>query len=170
MIRMVASTGSVMLTLPAAPGPTTSLRRYVSGACMSPPGSDAASTVMLFGAPLATRLVPSSGSTAMSIMTAASGFPTCSPMNSIGASSRSPSPMTMVPLRSASSIAWRMASTAARSAPWRSPRPIWRAAASAAASVAAMASSVISLCRSGAFGSSVIGQSVSVSAGSAGGR
>ena len=61
--------------------------------------------------------------------------PTCSPMYSIGASSRSPSPMTMVPSISISSIASRMASVASRSASCRSPRPISRALAIAAVSV-----------------------------------
>src|ERR1700693_5226179 len=55
--------------------------------------------------------------------------------------------MTMVPVMSASSIARRMASTAARSAPSRSPRPMRRAAAIAPASVAATASTLISLSR-----------------------
>ena len=56
-------------------------------------------------------------------------------MYSIGASSRSPSPMTIVPSISISSIATRMASVASRSASIRSPRPISRADAIAAASV-----------------------------------
>src|ERR1700674_1207284 len=53
--------------------------------------------------------------------------------------------MTMVPLISASSMARRIASTAAWSAPIRSPRPIRRAAAIAPAPVAATASTVNSL-------------------------
>src|ERR671910_1096203 len=53
--------------------------------------------------------------------------------------------MTMVPLISASSIALRMAVTAAWSAPIRSPRPMRRAAAMAPASVARTASAMISL-------------------------
>ena len=72
----------------------------------------------------------------MSIAGAASpAIPTCSPMYSIGASSRSPSPMTMVPFISISSIAARIASVASLSAPMRSPRPITRALAMAAISV-----------------------------------
>ena len=53
--------------------------------------------------------------------------PTFSPMNSMGASSRSPSPMTMVPSMGTWSIILRMASTAAWSDLWRSPRPMVRA-------------------------------------------
>src|SRR5437870_6250382 len=79
----------------------------------------------------------------MSTSVAASGLPTFSPMYSIGARSRSPSPITIVPLMSESSMARRMASTAARSAPLRSPRPMRRAAAMAPASVAATASTPI---------------------------
>src|SRR3990170_6185448 len=63
----------------------------------------------------------------------------------MGAESRSPSPMTIVPEISASSIALRMAVTAAWSAPSRSPRPMRRAAAIAPASVARSASAMISL-------------------------
>ena len=83
---------------------------------------------MAFAWPWATRLVPSSGSTAMS-MTTSSGppVPTGSPIQSIGASSRSPSPMTMVPRISTSSIVARMASVAAWSASSLWPRPMWRA-------------------------------------------
>ena len=79
-VESVTSTGSLMSTLPATEGPTISLRRYVSGACISPPGSAAARTAVAFGEPVATRLVPSSGSTAMSTVVAASGLPTFSPM------------------------------------------------------------------------------------------
>src|SRR5688500_10485473 len=53
--------------------------------------------------------------------------------------------MTMVPDSSASSMALRMAVTAAWSAPSRSPRPMSRAAAMAPASVARSASAMISL-------------------------
>src|SRR5687768_7027009 len=53
--------------------------------------------------------------------------------------------MTMVPDSSASSMALRMAVTAAWSAPSRSPRPMRRAAAMAPASVARSASAMISL-------------------------
>src|SRR5688500_17020471 len=61
-------------------------------------------------------------------------------MYSMGASSRSPSPMTTVPQMVRLSKAWRMASTAASSAPGASPRPMNRAEASAAASVTRTAS------------------------------
>src|SRR5688572_29084415 len=53
--------------------------------------------------------------------------------------------MTIVPDSSASSMALRMAVTAAWSAPSRSPRPMSRAAAMAPASVARSASAMISL-------------------------
>ena len=69
--------------------------------------------------PVATRLVPSSGSTAMSTAAAVSSCserPTCSPMYSIGAWSRSPSPITIVPAIWASSMVRRIASVAAWSA------------------------------------------------------
>src|SRR3954468_4955893 len=89
--------------------------------------------------PWATRLVPSSGSTAMSIRgtstRSAPVRPTRSPMYSIGASSRSPSPITIRPAKSISSIVWRIASVAAASAWSFSPRPMNRDASIAAASV-----------------------------------
>ncbi len=101
------------------------------------------------GWPWATRFVPSSGSTAMSIsglFSSPAGVrrPTGSPIQSIGASSRSPSPITIVPANSISSIVARMASTAARSASSFSPRPMNRAEASAAASVTRTISSASS--------------------------
>src|SRR5690349_20121213 len=55
--------------------------------------------------------------------------PTFSPIYSIGASSRSPSPITIVPSICTASIVLRMASTATSSALCRSPKPIVRAAA-----------------------------------------
>ena len=58
-----------------------------------------------------------------------------SPLNSMGASSFSPSPMITTPSIWTLSSTTRMASTAAPSAPSLSPRPIQRAAAMAAASV-----------------------------------
>src|SRR5713226_2723976 len=59
----------------------------------------------------------------------------------MGASSRSPSPITMVPRMCNSLNALRMASTAAWSASFSSPRPITRAEAIEAASVSRTASS-----------------------------
>src|SRR5215469_9733933 len=82
---------------------------------------------------LAHKVVPSSGSTAMS--TRWPPLPTFSPMNSIGASSRSPSPITIVPSIGSLFISRRMASTAAWSASFSLPRPRSRAAATAARSV-----------------------------------
>ena len=67
-IRPMFSVGlSRMSTLPATTGPTQSFSRYVSGAWVRPPFSDAARTVIALPWPWATRFVPSSGSTAMSI-------------------------------------------------------------------------------------------------------
>ena len=78
--------------------------------------------------------------------TSASGSwrPTVSPMYSIGASSRSPSPITILPANSISSIVRRIASVAAASASSFSPRPMNRADASAAASVTRTISSASS--------------------------
>src|SRR3954468_5556542 len=59
----------------------------------------------------------------------------------MGASSRSPSPITTVPRMCSSLNALRIASTAAWSASFSSPRPITRADAIAAASVSRTASS-----------------------------
>src|SRR6516164_6711041 len=67
--------------------------------------------------------------------------PTFSPIKSIGASSRSPSPMTTVPAIDRLLSAPLIASTAAWSAAFSSPRPIQREADSAAASVTRTASS-----------------------------
>ena len=67
--------------------------------------------------------------------------PICSPLNSIGASSFSPSPITTTPSIDTVSSTLRIASTAAWSAPSLSPRPTMRAAASAAASVTRTSSS-----------------------------
>ncbi len=61
-------------------------------------------------------------------------MPTFSPMYSIGASSRSPSPMTIVPSIGTVSITFRIASTATWSDLWRSPCPIVCAQAMAACS------------------------------------
>ena len=84
--------------------------------------------------PCAVSVVPSIGSTAMSV---SGGVPSpiFSPLNSIGALSFSPSPMTTMPSIGTVESTVRMASTAAPSAPSLSPRPIQRLAAIAAASV-----------------------------------
>src|ERR1039458_1673438 len=85
-------------------------------------------------APVAQRLVPSRGSTAISTESAPGWSllaPTFSPMKSMGASSRSPSPMTMVPSMAMVSRHWRMDSTAAWSAVLGSPMPMVRAEAMA---------------------------------------
>ena len=144
MARMLSATGASRSTAPLHEGPTTIFSMYRSGACSRPPCSLAASTVMAFGEPVAHRLVPSSGSTAMStagkvkppllLLLLCEAAPTFSPMKSMGASSRSPSPMTMVPSMGMWSIILRMVSTAAWSDPWRSPRPMVRAHAMAACS------------------------------------
>jgi hypothetical protein len=69
-------------------------------------------------------------------------LPTRSPMNSIGASSRSPSPITTVPSIGSRLSSRRIASTAAWSAAFSWPRPRKRAAATAARSVTRTSSSV----------------------------
>ncbi|MNN75676.1 hypothetical protein D3C81_1919940 [compost metagenome] len=53
-------------TQPLASGPTAIFSIYISGACNSPPRGARAITEMAFSLPSATRLVPSSGSTAIS--------------------------------------------------------------------------------------------------------
>ncbi len=90
--------------------------------------------------PIAVRRVPSIGSTATS-HSGPEPSPTRSPLNSIGASSFSPSPMTTTPFIETVPISWRMALTATPSAPFLSPRPTHRPAAIAAASVTRTSSS-----------------------------
>ena len=98
------------------------------------PFSDTAITASAPPRPRAVDVVPSMGSTAMS---AFGGVPSPirSPLNSIGASSFSPSPMTTTPSMAIDDRTIRMALTAAPSAPFLSPRPIHREAARADASV-----------------------------------
>ena len=84
--------------------------------------------------PLAASVVPSIGSTATS-QAGPSPSPTSSPLNSIGAWSFSPSPITTVPCMPTVEISTRMAFTATPSAPFLSPLPTQRPAAMAAASV-----------------------------------
>ena len=103
------------------------------------PGSAIAITASALAIALAVSVVPSSGSSAIS--TARPPCPTFSPMNSMGASSRSPSPITTVPSMGRTLKAARIASTAAWSASCSLPRPIWAKAAMAAASVTRTASS-----------------------------
>src|SRR5215212_11607591 len=98
------------------------------------PRSATAMTAIALGMPLAMSMVPSMGSTA----TSHSGpwpSPTCSPLKSIGAWSFSPSPMTTTPFMLTVPMSARIASTAAPSPPFLSPRPTQRPAAMAAASV-----------------------------------
>ena len=87
-----------------------------------------------FVRPWAVSVVPSIGSTA----TSTSGgvpSPTFSPLYSIGALSFSPSPITTMPSIVTVDSTERIAATAAPSAPFLSPRPTQRDAASAADSV-----------------------------------
>src|SRR3954452_17297510 len=93
------------------------------------------------GIALAHSVVPSSGSTAISTFGPAF-MPTFSPMNSIGASSRSPSPITTVPSIGSLLSSRRIASTAAWSAAFSLPWPRSRAADTAARSVTRTISSV----------------------------
>ena len=104
------------------------------------PRGDSAITDSALGIPRAVSVVPSSGSTAMST-SGAEPSPIRSPLKSIGALSFSPSPITTVPSIVTLSSMWRIASTAAASAASLSPRPIMRAAPSAAASVTRTSSS-----------------------------
>ena len=104
--------------------------------------------------PLAISVVPSIGSTATS-HSGPSPQPTSSPLKSIGASSFSPSPMTTTPRIDTVPMSWRIASTAAPSPPFLSPRPTQRPAAIAAASVTRTSSSA--RLRSGASGPCVRG-------------
>src|ERR1700738_2153908 len=90
---------------------------------------------------LAHSVVPSSGSTAISTFGPAFN-PTFSPMNSIGASSRSPSPITIVPWIGNLLSSRRIASTAAWSAAFSLPWPRSLAAETAARSVTRTISSV----------------------------
>ena len=69
---------------------------------------------------MAVSRVPSIGSTATSTA-APEPSPTCSPLNSMGASSFSPSPITTVPSMATVSMNARIASTAAPSALFLSP-------------------------------------------------
>ena len=99
-----------------------------------------AKTEIASGMPFAASRVPSIGSTA----TSHSGpvpSPTSSPLNSMGALSFSPSPMTTMPFMATVLMSSRMALTAAASAPFLSPRPTHRAEAIAAASVTRASSS-----------------------------
>ena len=103
------------------------------------PRSLSAITAIAPGRPSDVSVVPSIGSTAMSIA-GAEPSPISSPLNSIGASSFSPSPITTTPSIATLLSTTRIASTAAPSAAFLSPRPIQRPPASAAASVARMSS------------------------------
>ena len=84
--------------------------------------------------PLAHSRVPSIGSTATSTAGPLPS-PTSSPLNSMGALSFSPSPITTTPCIDTELMSVRIACTAAPSAPFLSPRPTHRADAIAAASV-----------------------------------
>src|SRR5947207_15498903 len=90
--------------------------------------------------PVEHRLVPSSGSTAISTVNTAppsldaGAAPTFSPIYSMGARSRSPSPITIVPSIAIVSRQRRMDSTAAWSDALASPIPMVRADAMAASS------------------------------------
>src|SRR6056297_965868 len=124
---------SSVTTVSANPGPMASLSMYTSGACSMDPRGPMAITVSAFGMSLAVSVVPSSGSSAMSTP-GPLPVPTSSPMNSIGASSRSPSPITTTPEISSRFNCSRIAFTAAWSAAFSSPRPIRSTVAIAACS------------------------------------
>ena len=130
-----SSTGALMSMTSRASGPTAILSMYTNGPGLNmvPRGASATVEIELYN-PFASGRVPSMGSTAISTW-GGSPLPRCSPLKSMGASSFSPSPMTMMPSISTSFSTNRMASTEALSAAILSPRPIKRPAASAAASV-----------------------------------
>src|SRR5580693_3601121 len=113
------------------------------------PRSATAMTARAPPRPCAVSVVPSMGSTAMSVIGGVPS-PIFSPLKSIGALSFSPSPMTTIPSIGTLERTVRIASTAAPSAPSLSPRPIHRLAASAAASVTRTRS--MARFRSGAWG------------------
>jgi len=106
---------------------------------MAPRGASATVEIELCR-PKASGRVPSIGSTAMST-SGGTPRPSRSPLYNMGASSFSPSPMTMTPSMSTVLSTSRMASTAALSAAILSPRPMYRPAANAAASVTRASSS-----------------------------
>src|ERR671935_2549847 len=136
------SVGDALMSTTSIPsGPTAIFSMYTAA-----PGKNIVSrsataiTAIAFGWPFAVRRVPSSGSTATSTAGPLPS-PTGSPLKSIGASSFSPSPITTTPSMATVSSIRRMASTAAWSAAFLSPRPTQRAAAIAAASVTRTSSS-----------------------------
>src|SRR5438477_1066831 len=138
--KFSAGAASRSTTPSGSPPPTAILSIYTSGALRKPPSSAIAGTASALAPPLAVIVVPSSGSSAMSIL-GPCPVPTVSPIYSIGASSRSPSPITTVPSIDRLFSACRIASTAAWSAAFSSPRPISREADNAASSVTRTASS-----------------------------
>src|SRR5947208_1681271 len=138
--KFSAGAASRSTTPSGSPPPTAILSIYTSGALRKPPSSAIAKTASALAPPLAVIVVPSSGSSAMSIL-GPCPVPTVSPIYSIGASSRSPSPITTVPSIDRLFSACRIASTAAWSAAFSSPRPISREADNAASSVTRTASS-----------------------------
>ena len=126
--RMFSSGGSVEIDDAfGIAGTDRDLVHIDVGRMRSVPPSAIAIVAIAPGMFLAHSVVPSSGSTAMSTLKSAL-VPTFSPMKSIGASSSSPSPITTVPSIGNVSSSRRMASTAAWSAAFSSPRPRNRAA------------------------------------------
>ena len=120
-------------TLSGRPGPTANFSIYTSGACSIEPRGPMAITVNALGMSLAVSVVPSNGSNAISTA-GPLPVPTSSPIKSMGASSRSPSPMTTTPAMSNIFNCVRMALTAAWSAAFSSPRPMSLTEARAACS------------------------------------
>jgi len=128
-------TDLVMSTAPRASGPTAILFMYTNGPGLNiEPRSATAITLSALPRPSEVSVVPSIGSTATSV-TGLLPLPTCSPLKSIGASSFSPSPITTMPSMLTVSSRLRIASTAAPSAAFLSPRPTHFDAARAADSV-----------------------------------
>ena len=131
----LSATGASRSTASTHSGPTAILSMYTHG-----PGLNIVSrpliaiTASALSRPSEQSVVPSTGSTAMSTGLWP-GVPMRSPLYSIGASSFSPSPITTTPSIDIEFNTMRIASTAAPSTLFLSPRPIQRPAASAAASV-----------------------------------
>ena len=108
--------------MPAGPVTNLSILKIVEASSIEP-RSATAITEIAFCLPAAVSDVPSIGSTAMSTL-GPLPVPTISPLNSIGALSFSPSPITTRPSKFTVPKKALIASTAAPSAAFLSPLPI----------------------------------------------
>ena len=133
-LRLV-STEAFTSTCPFASFPTAILLTYMTSVGQFiAPRSERAITAIAPGRPFDNNVVPSMGSTAISIL-GPDLSPINSPLNNIGASSFSPSPITTIPSIERDPKVKRIASTAAWSTSSLSPFPMCWAEAIAAASV-----------------------------------